>query len=251
MADMTDRPTQPDAREPSEPPAGPRTAKQWLLHHWRTNIRPILLVVVVLLTVRSVAADWYDVPSGSMRPTILEGDRIAVNKLAYDLKVPFTRIPIVTWSQPSRGEIITFGSPVNGQRLVKRVIAVGGDTVEAREGRLYINGRPLAYTTVSGGAVGGTGVGGVASETVDGVTHAVRFDASRHRGQVQQAPRTFGPATVPDGHVFVMGDNRDNSRDSRVWGSVPFAFIKGRAEFIWWSYREGEVRWDRMFSAIR
>src|ERR1043165_4321169 len=99
---------------------------------WRKEIRPLLILAVILFSIRSSLADWNDVPSGSMRPTILEGDRIFVNKLAYDLKVPFTTIHIAEWSNPKRGDIVVFYSPHDGQRLIKRVIGLPGDMIELR-----------------------------------------------------------------------------------------------------------------------
>src|SRR5690349_23095607 len=103
-------------------------ARYW----WGKEIRPLLLLALVLFSIRSSLADWSDVPSGSMKPTILEGDRIYVNKLAYDLKVPFTTWHIAEWGGPQRGEIVVFFSPKDGQRLVKRVVGLPGDTIELR-----------------------------------------------------------------------------------------------------------------------
>jgi len=99
---------------------------------WQREIRPLLILVLVLFSIRSSLADWNDVPSGSMQPTILVGDRIFVNKLAYDLKVPFTTWHLAEWSQPSRGDIVVFYSPRDGTRLVKRVVGLPGDTLELR-----------------------------------------------------------------------------------------------------------------------
>src|SRR5580765_3137659 len=118
-------------------------------HYWRKEIRPLLILAVILFAVRSSLADWNDVPSGSMRPTILEGDRILVNKLAYDLKVPFTTWHIAEWSNPQRGDIAVFYSPHDGKRLVKRVIGLPGDTIELRDSALVINGEPVTYQPIA------------------------------------------------------------------------------------------------------
>src|SRR5512142_1530848 len=112
-------------------------ARAW----WKQEIRPLLIVALVVCSVRSSIADWNDVPSGSMKPSIIEGDRIFVNKLAYDLKVPFTTWHLAQWGNPQRGDIVVFYSPANGVRLVKRVVAVPGDTVELRNDKLIINGK--------------------------------------------------------------------------------------------------------------
>src|SRR2546425_11480501 len=116
-----------------------------ILRFWREHIRPIAILILVLCSFRSAVADYNIVPTGSMKPTIIEGDRIFVNKLAYDLKVPFTTWHIAEWSNPSRGEIVVFDSPRDGVRLVKRVIGIPGDTVQLIENKLYINGEPSIY----------------------------------------------------------------------------------------------------------
>src|SRR5580765_7282643 len=116
---------------------------------WRQEIRPLLILALVMFSIRSSLADWNDVPTGSMKPTILEGDRVFVNKLAYDLKAPFTTSHIAEWSHPQRGDIVVFFSPKDGTRLVKRVIGLPGDTVEMRNEQLVINGQPVDYTTLA------------------------------------------------------------------------------------------------------
>ena len=118
---------------------------------WRQEIRPLLILALVLFSIRSSLADWNDVPSGSMQPTILVGDRIFVNKLAYDLKVPFTTWHLAEWSNPRRGDIVVFYSPHDGTRLVKRVVGLPGDKVELREEQLVINGNPVDYAPLGAG----------------------------------------------------------------------------------------------------
>jgi signal peptidase I len=118
-------------------------ARRW----WRQEIRPLLILALVMFSIRSSLADWNDVPTGSMKPTILEGDRVFVNKLAYDLKVPFTTWHVTEWSNPQRGDIVVFFSPKDGTRLVKRVIGLPGDTVELQNERLVINGLPVEYAS--------------------------------------------------------------------------------------------------------
>src|SRR5579862_787348 len=116
---------------------------------WREDLRPLLIAALVLFSIRSSFADWNVVPTGSMKPTILEGDRVFVNKLAYDLKVPFTTLHIAEWSAPQRGDIVVFYSPKDGTRLVKRVIGLPGDTVEMRADELIINGEKVAYRSIA------------------------------------------------------------------------------------------------------
>src|SRR6476660_1904993 len=117
--------------------------KMWKI--WRQKLRPIALTVLVLTSVRSAIADWNDVPTGSMNPTIIEGDRIFVNKLAYDLKVPFTTWHLARWGDPRRGDVVVFYSPADEIRLVKRVIGEPGDVIELRDNHLSVNGAAAVY----------------------------------------------------------------------------------------------------------
>jgi signal peptidase I len=189
---------------------------------WREWILPAVVVTVILTPLRSVVADWNDVPSGSMMPTILVGDRIFINKLAYDLKVPFSTWHMATWADPQRGDIIVFRSPADGRRLVKRVVAVPGDHLELRDDHLFINGEPASYKIVDG--EGQTAL--ILDETVSGKGNPLMIEPQR------RARRTFGPVEVPSGHYFVMGDNRDNSFDSRYFGFVSRDRILGRATMV-------------------
>src|SRR5687768_5544098 len=113
------------------------------------EVRIFLLMILIVSSLRSALADWNDVPTGSMKPTIQEGDRVVVNKLAYDLKVPFTTIHIFRWGGPKGGDIVVLVSPVDGTRLVKRVVAVSGDQVEMRENQLYVNGQLAKQSAVA------------------------------------------------------------------------------------------------------
>jgi signal peptidase I len=192
----------------------------------RHGLVGIMVTVVVALGFRSAVADWYDVPTGSMQPTILIGDRIFVNKLAYDLKVPFVGTRLATWGDPVRGDIVVCSSPVDGTRLVKRIIAGPGDEVAMRDGRLWINGEPLDYAAdpAVGLPMGESGRGmEFGTERLGGREHPVAATPWR------RAVRDFGPLTVPADRFFVMGDNRDNSGDSRHWGFVERDAVAGRA----------------------
>lgn len=170
---------------------------------------------------RSAVADWNTVPTGSMQPTIVEGDRIWINKLAYDVRVPFTNIALAKLSDPQTSDIIIFDSKTADLRLVKRVIGIPGDTVEMRNNMLYINSKPLEYQPLSSN-----------TNTLDkleklgDVTHKVRF----HKTPSQLS--SFNPVIVPDNHYMVMGDNRDNSSDSRVIGFIPRHEIIGKTESV-------------------
>jgi signal peptidase I len=204
---------------------------------WRRHIRPIVLIVLVLISFRSAVADWNDVPTGSMKPSIIEGDRIFVNKLAYGLKVPFTTWHLARWDKPCRGEIVVFNSPADGSRLVKRVVGLPGDVVQMISERLYINGRPVQYDVEDGRLI----------ESFGRHSHAVQFLP----GVV--AMRDFGPITIPPNEYFMLGDNRDNSADSRYFGTVRLDQILGRSSRVAISFdyeRFFLPRWDRMLKSL-
>ncbi len=215
------------------------------------GLREMVVVLVLFLSFRSAVADWYDVPSGSMEPTILTGDRIFANKLAYGLRVPFTFTWIAEWAEPAPGEIVIVHSPSDGARLVKRLIAGPGDVVEMRDNRLVINGVPVTYGSLSEDAVKSfEGREGrlFAEETLNSRAHAVmEIPGTR-------AARTFAPILIPEGKYFVMGDNRDQSGDSRYFGFVSRDRIVGRSSAVAMSLdpeRYYLPRWGRFFSALR
>jgi signal peptidase I len=197
---------------------------------WRGWIKPLAAVVLVVGSFRSAVADWNDVPTGSMKPTILEGDRIVVNKLAYDLKVPFTRWRVTRWGVPERGDVVVLYSPADGKRLVKRVVGVPGDVLAMRRNRLVVNSQPLAYEPVDEMALPGfvppQPARVLALEELGDRSHPVMITPE------VPAVRSFGPVVVPDGQYFVMGDNRDESNDSRFFGFVPRDAIVGRATAV-------------------
>jgi len=213
-----------------------------LKRFWREWARPLLTVAIVLTSLRSAVADWNDVPSGSMRPTILEGDRIFVNRLAYDLKVPFTTWHLAQWADPQRGEIVVLQSPVDGKRLVKRVVGIPGDLIEVRGQRLYINGTPAVYgptnpLDLAARQIAGLKGGQMAQETFDGCRHLVMAQSSDGPGS------DYGPTRVPAGQYFLMGDHRDSSFDSRFWGFADRRLILGRASAVVFS-----LDYDRYFA---
>jgi signal peptidase I len=205
----------------------PRRARIW--RDWRGFIA----FVVIMLIVRSAVADWNNVPSGSMMPAILIGDRILVDKLAYDLRVPFTLRRIARWSDPDRGDIVTFLSPQDGRLFVKRVIGLPGETVRLHHNLLVIDGEPARYEPLEDAEIASLGLSrtedvALYRELVDGTTHIVMFDARlAHSGH-----HTFGPVEVPPEHYLMLGDNRDHSGDSRTIGFVRRDRVLGRAHGI-------------------
>jgi len=223
-------------------------ARRW----WRDEIRPLLILALVMFSIRSSLADWNDVPSGSMKPSILEGDRIFVNKVAYDLKVPFTTWHLAEWGNPQRGDIVVFYSPKDGMRLVKRVIGLPGDTIELRNEQLIINGQPVEYAPPDPQAPAQL----PAADRQHGVFATEKLPACPHAVMALngvQAMRTFGPVQIPAGRYFMMGDNRDNSFDSRYFGTVPRDQIVGRATAVVLSINKQNYwipRWSRTCSSL-
>ncbi len=262
----------PAARQPDDDAdrTGLQRTGDWLWDLVRTWGPAIFIVLLI----RSMLFEPFRIPSGSMVPTLAIGDHILVTKYSYGLRWPLTRIPIGDLSVPDRGDIIVFafpgsdldpvtGEPALGHWLdvpipgitldyVKRVVGLPGETIEVRDNVLYINGQLQPHTedgtfdfvddrcdthpTISH------------TEDLDGIDHTILTSASYGRRMPD-----FGPVTVPEGHVFAMGDNRDHSADSRVWGFVPLRNIKGKSRFVWLSYDQckpglpllGEIRTDR------
>lgn len=225
-----------------------KTLARW----WSEWLRSVLLIILLITAFRSAVADWNDVPTGSMKPTIFEGDRIVVNKLAYDLKVPYTTKRLLRWGDPRRGDIVVLRSPADGKRLVKRVVGTPGDTVAMFDDRLIVNGEQVTYAPLVPGLVTGPTPGAsgriIATENLDEVPHAVMI-SPRLRCQ-----RSFGPVRLDDGSYFVMGDNRDESFDSRYFGPIPRASIVGRATVVAASVdpeRHFLPRWGRFLHPLR
>jgi signal peptidase I len=175
-------------------------------------------VVVVSLAARSALADHYYIPSESMEHSLLVGDRVVVDKTAYGLRLPFTQFKLLSGSAPRRGEIVVFDSPESGVRLIKRIVAVGGDEVSVRQGKLTINGKPIE------------------SERAESIE---MFDDRMATLNLSSGGGPdMAPTVIPPGKVMVMGDNRGNSRDSRAFGFIPVDDIYGHAFRLY--YRRGE-----------
>lgn len=200
---------------------------------WMRANKGFLLFLLLFGVFRTAVADWNPIPSGSMRPNLLEGDVVFVNRLAFNLKLPLTNIVLQRLGDPERGDIVTFFSPKDGTRLIKRVIALPGDTLEMRDERLTINGKPAQYTTLDSVPEMVDHVGQLTAQHIS--ESNVGNDGHAHRIQVlAQLPalRSFGPVTVPADHYLMLGDNRDNSGDSRYFGFVPRELLIGKAERI-------------------
>jgi signal peptidase I len=182
-----------------------------------------LLAASVALTARASLADHYVVPSGSMEPTVQIGDRVLVEKIAYGLRLPLTDLYVARFQSPSRGDVVVLTSPQGGTVLLKRVVAIGGDRVQVRDGAVEINGRPAKLELDRG----------FLQEDIDGKTHLVNLGNA--------GGPDFGPVFVPKGDVLVLGDNRGDSLDGRMFGFVHESSIMGRAEGVF--LRDGRPTW--------
>ena len=190
----------------------------------RENIEAILVAIVLALFIRTFVIQAFKIPSGSMKQTLLVGDHILVNKFIYGVKIPFLQTTIIPITNPKRGDIVVFKFPEDPSKdFIKRVIGVAGDKVEIRDKKVYVNNKLLDHD------------------------HGIHTDSYDLPASVQ--PRdNFGPVIVPPHKLFVMGDNRDQSYDSRFWGFVDLKAVKGKALMIYWSWDKNNfgVRWNRI-----
>ena len=217
-------------------------------------IEPFLIAAVVALFIRQFVVEAFKIPSGSMIPTLTIGDHLLVNKFVYGPRIPFTDTRFFSGREPKRGDIIVFKYPENEDKnYIKRVIGLPGDKIEVRDGILLINDRAVPIKPVRGAqpdpdaARSYLGLAQEFLEDLGPVTHRIQY-------LQDQSGKSYGPVTVPVEKVFVMGDNRDNSQDSRVWGFVQFNKILGKALIIYWSWdgEEGRwLRWERIGSLIK
>jgi len=199
-----------------------------VLVEYSKSFFPILAVVFVL---RSFIAEPFQIPSSSMEPTLDVGDFILVNKFSYGLRAPILGNTLVEIGQPERGDVMVFFPPNDKRYFIKRVIGLPGDKVAVKDGMLYLNGELQAQELVMGYPVQAPQLLET-KETLAGKTHLMRR-------MVQPGPYSVSfEAVVPEGHYFMMGDNRDNSRDSRAWGFVPEKNIVGKAVYKWMFWKE-------------
>lgn len=195
----------------------------------RENIEALIIAIVLALFIRTFVVQAFKIPSGSMKQTLQIGDHILVNKFIYGIKIPFTEKTAIPVKSPEREDIVVFKFPDDPSKdYIKRVIAVAGDTVQIRDKALYVNGQRKKMEM------------------------AIFLDPNIIPKAYQ--PRdNYGPTTVPDNHLFVMGDNRDHSFDSRFWGFVDLKFVKGMAFMIYWSWDKDDfgVRWGRIGKILK
>lgn len=220
--------------------------KEPVLVEYSRSLFPVILIVLIL---RSFLIEPFRIPSGSMMPTLLDGDFILVNKFTYGIRLPVINEKIISVGQPTRGDVAVFRYPKDPSvDYIKRIIGLPGDRVTYRGKKLYINGDPIAQVDFGVYEASGTGItmagAQVFEEDLKGVKHNLLIDNSR--------PVLNMDYTVGENEYFVMGDNRDNSNDSRFWGTVPEENLVGRAFMIWmnWDSANGSVTWKRIGQSI-
>jgi len=196
---------------------------------FREYAEAIGMALILALFIRTFIVQAFKIPSGSMIPALAIGDHILVNKLSYGVRVPFLERYLLDYSKPDRGDVVVFIFPEDRSKdFIKRVIGIAGDTVEVRAKKVYINGKQVD----------------------DAHAHFAGYDPQA--GGAGSGDE-YGPKVVPENHVFVMGDNRDRSYDSRFWGYVSLDDVRGKAFLIYWSWDGSDrwVRWERLGSLIR
>jgi signal peptidase I len=233
--------------------------------------------VLIALGIRAFVLEPYRIPSGSMFPTLLIGDHLFVNKFVYGIKIPFTRVRLPGLRDPRRGDVVVFSVAKRGpqtypadqrpdlptEEFVKRIVGIPGDRLEFRDGKVFVNGEPVEPRPVGAPFVDEAGRElAVAEVSLDGKPFRILDDP-------RLASLEPPAVTVPPGRYFMLGDNRDHSKDSRVWGTVDLAEIKGPALFLYWSWNFNgswaellnpltwwrlllrEMRWERMGDVVR
>ena len=188
----------------------------------REYAEAILIAVVLALFIRTFVVQAFKIPSGSMKPTLLVGDHILVNKFIYGIKIPFTDKTLISLSSPKRGDVVVFKYPLDTKKdYIKRVVGLPGDRIRLSNKELLINGQPV--------------------------------DDPHAKYSLHGNLRNFGPVIVPANHLFVMGDNRDESFDSRFWGFVDLKAVNGKAFMIYWSWDKQNfgVRWNRLGQLLK
>ena len=239
------KPRAPDTPVKAKPVARPET--RW--DRAKANVKTIGGAVLLAIFIRIVLFEAFEIEGPSMEPTLLNGDRVVVAKFMYGLFLPFTTEAVVTWGTPDAGEVVIVKSPADDIDIVKRVIGVPGDTIEIRDDVIYRNGEPIPHEEVGECEDDDDRSG----EDLNGciwVRERLGETSYLTSHSVGSPPSTHPPVPVPEGHVFIMGDHRDRSNDSRFFGVVPVERVKGEALVIYWSNEAG-VRWHRLFESVQ
>lgn len=233
---------------------------------WFQALFSFFLPFVMLLLVRWIAFEPYVIPSGSMLPNLLINDHIFVNKWVYGLRLPFSEKWMAIWSLPKRGEIVVFKYPLDKSTFfVKRVVGLPGDSLQVKEGQLIINGKPIERIEQVNYIFTGDKKSALASSTSASYIYYLENLDGHHfisRNLPSDRAPDYGPVTVPENSFFMVGDNRDESSDSRFWGFVPLENLMGRVSIIWLSCENklpsmqylcdpSTIRWNRIFKGVQ
>ena len=206
----------------------------------REYVEAFAIAILLALFIRTFVVQAFKIPSGSMKPTLLIGDHLLVNKFIYGIKIPYLDRIIIPFKNPKRGDIVVFKWPKDESKdFIKRVIGVEGDVIEIKSDQLYINGEEITAEHVGEFDDDNSSTVEKLEESLGDVKHYILDQYKKYED--------FGPIKVPKDSIFVMGDNRDNSDDSRYWGFVSLNKIKGKALIIYWSW----PHWDRLLNVIR
>jgi signal peptidase I len=213
----------------------------------KANLKTIGGAVLLAIFIRIVLFEAFEIEGPSMEPTLLNGDRVVVSKFSYGLFLPAMDQAVFTWAAPEAGDVVIVKSPHDGIDIVKRVIGVPGDRIEIRDDVVYRNGHALDVEDLGPCAEVEPYLHEATSEC-----KSERIGERVHRtsGEINAAPTNQAPLEVPPGHVFILGDHRDRSNDSRFFGTVPIAAVKGRALGTYWSSDSDGIRWDRFFEGV-
>jgi signal peptidase I len=227
----------------------------------RQNVEAIVIALCLALLIRTFIVQPFKIPSGSMIPTLLIGDHLLVNKFIYGTKIPFMDIRIFPVEDIKRGDVIVFKFPGNdsvnkGVHYIKRAIGLPGDEVNIEGRDVYINGKKIKQVYEGNYKYFEQGTEVTTDKYIDTLSENI-FDVIYKKSSINTTKgKTNFPITIPEGNIFVLGDNRDNSYDSRFWGFVPIESISGKAFLIHWSWNFdndnifSKVRWNRIFSSI-
>ena len=215
------------------------------------NLKQLAILLVIIFAIRWSIAEPYHVPTASMEPTIKVGDRLFVSKLSFNFRIPFTDISLLEWGTPKPGDIIVFRYPEDPDvNYVKRVVAVSGNKVHIQSNILYLEGEPQVRVDSNHNRKVLDDIEdpihdkSLFVEDLNGQPHWVMQKNGFTDYRIKRNwPASGDPAKVPDNSVFVMGDNRDNSHDSRAWGHVPLEYVKGKALFVLWSLKSNPGSW--------
>ncbi len=225
---------------------------------WR-EFRSYLMAIIFVLFLRAFFIQTFHVPSGSMEKTVLIGDFLMVNRFVYGMKIPFTEKYFIRFSYPKRGDIIVFTYPLGRENYVKRCVGLSGDTIEVRDKTLYVNGIAQNEPYVEHSSWTTYPPLDIPSDIYQNLWENRKFATPTYRDVAYRLRDNFGPVVVPKGYVFGMGDNRDNSWDSRFWGPIPLNYISGVPIFVYWSMNANvplsnilkKIRWGRIGKIIR